>query len=306
MSSQQYFDQTVSEADMDWLLCILLNTDAEFRNWLSQTIFDQQTRHVGAWRSISSANGESDLIWIVKDGKSDRVMALIENKINAVAQERQFERYMERGAQYQEEGRISDFVTVLFSPEKYSSAESDSYQCRLTYESLRDWLCERQGQQSEYFADLLHRAVERSRAVPPPCPDVTAFRKRIWELGAAEFPQLNIPEPGEVRETWTIVQYDGFSITHKPLIRLGEVHVCYLDLALPDRGEDVDVLSDEHAEVLAQIGASVVRTRKSASFRLEVPLMSKCNFDDDRIRETLSTWAKMLDWWDAIGGNASL
>lgn len=297
MTDLQLFDQTVTEADMDWLLCVLLNTDSEFRNWLSEHVFGRALEHVGAWRSISTHLGESDLVWVVQNDESDRFLALFENKIKAVAQERQFERYFERGKEYQDQGQCKDFVTVLFSPEKYSSQDSENYQHRLTYEVLQNWLNRRPGEQAGYFAYLLERAVKRAREIPPPCPEVTAFRKRIWELASAEFSQLKVPEPGEVRETWTIVRYDGFSIIHKPIIQLGEVAVCYLDLELPGRGDEVELLARQFSEQLREIGAEVVQTRKSASIRLEAPLISKKDFDDVRIRQTLLVWAQLLDWW---------
>ena len=78
---------------------------------------------------------------------------------------------------------------------------------------------------------------------------------------------------------------------------MGEVVVCYLDLGLADRGDDIQLLSEQLSDALIQIQAEVVRTRKSASIRLEVPLISKKDYDDGRIRDTLHAWACLFEWW---------
>ena len=48
------------------------------------------------------------------------------------------------------------------------------------------------------LADLFQLAIEKLGARAEPCPEVSALRRSIWELGRREFPELNISEPGEV------------------------------------------------------------------------------------------------------------
>lgn len=86
--------QTVSEADIDWILCVELNGNPAFRHWLARELGAEATCHLGTWRSVADPRlGESDLIWFMANpGKQPR-MILVENKINAQAQPEQYERY---------------------------------------------------------------------------------------------------------------------------------------------------------------------------------------------------------------------
>ncbi len=184
------FEQSVSESDIDWLLCLQINTNRQFQRWLTPKLFGLTCEHIGAWRSVTEQSGESDLIWIVESDNAQRLMALIENKISAAAQPQQYERYIERGELYQREGKCDDFLTVLCAPEKYSSTESEQYEFRITYESIRDWFSENEHDTAKYFADLMARAIAKSKKIKPPDPEITLFQKRIWSLANSEFPDI--------------------------------------------------------------------------------------------------------------------
>ena len=136
------FEQSVSESDIDWLLCLQINTNRQFQQWLAKRLFGSTCKHIGAWRSIVEQAGESDLIWVVANSNAQHLMALIENKLTAAAQSQQHERYIERGDLYKREGKCDDYFTVLCAPEKYSSTDSDLYEIRITYELIRDWFSE--------------------------------------------------------------------------------------------------------------------------------------------------------------------
>ncbi len=86
-SDLNIFRQSVSEADIDWLLCVELNASGEFRDWLADRLFkgSGKVSHCRAWRSVSTSEGESDLLWLVNTAKG-KVLGMVENKIKAGAQ----------------------------------------------------------------------------------------------------------------------------------------------------------------------------------------------------------------------------
>src|ERR1700747_3080889 len=96
------FTQTVSEADIDWIVCIELNSSQDFRKWMQERIFPgaAQLQHIRAWRSVAEDNGESDLVWYAQHARGTKVLALVENKIRAPAQPFQYERYVDRCKAY--------------------------------------------------------------------------------------------------------------------------------------------------------------------------------------------------------------
>lgn len=90
------FRQTVSEGDVDWLFCVELNACQEFRHWVAKRLFPgtAEFEHIQAWRSITNAAGESDLLWLIELSDGGRAIGLIENKIKASAQPEQYNRYV--------------------------------------------------------------------------------------------------------------------------------------------------------------------------------------------------------------------
>jgi hypothetical protein len=126
------FAQSVSEADIDWILCLELNANPRFRSWFGTLIFGFEPLHIRAWRSVCDPLlGESDLLWLVSSPDRSRRVALIENKINALAQPNQYERYVLRGNQYRDQGHCVEYRIVLISPLAYRSEDSDNYSTRV-------------------------------------------------------------------------------------------------------------------------------------------------------------------------------
>jgi hypothetical protein len=294
------FEQSVFEADIDWLLCLQINTNRRFRSWLDQKVFGHAGKHIGAWRSIAENSGESDLVWIVESNNLHRRMALIENKINAAAQERQYERYHERAEIYEHQGKCSEFVIVLCAPEKYSSTDSDLYSVRITYEEIRDWFNENDLDGSGYFADLMQRAISKSIEIKPPDAEITLFQRQVWELANREFPEIGLGEPRPGREYWVTQSYGDFSIRYKMLKKHGEFVRCVVDLELPNRGGDVEILLRDLGQVLGQIGAEITRTGKSAAVRVNVPVVAPPSFDEQKVRAALHSWSNLLRWWRKV------
>ncbi len=301
-SDKPVFQQTLSEADIDWLFCVELNCCEDFRNWVGPQIFPGigAFEHVQAWRSVSDLHGESDLVWIVDSPIQGRLMGLIENKINAPAQTNQYKRYETRGDHYLEEGIAENYQVVLLAPEKYTSTESAAYPIKITYESVVHWLASRTDERSVYLKSLYEIAINKTKALLIQDLEIVAWRYLVWELGRAEFPSLNIKDPSSETGTdpWARISFPEYNIIYKTYKKDFKYTDSVVDLELANRGDEVEQLRAEYADALADEKIKLEKTSKSASFRLEVPPSGIPKFDKERVREALRAAVYLRDWWD--------
>lgn len=297
------FSQIVSEADVDWIVCVELNANAAFREWFAKEIFGSESlAHDRAWRSISCPeSGESDLVWRVRTADGSFLLALIENKINAIAQPEQCLRYVRRGESYVRDNVCGDFRTVLLSPNTYVSSDSSNYQVHISYESLRTWFASCEGERPKFLVSILESAIHKLRFSPSPDPAITAYREQVWKLANSEFPAINLRKPGPTREYWIAQSYDGVWLRYKSYFNLREgFHSSVVDMELPGHVDDVDHLKDHYGSDLCCIGAKVVKAGQSAAFRIEVPSAKPPEFDEVVTRSALQAWEALLNWWDKL------
>ena len=109
-------------------------------------LFLQKTAELFSYKIISeevsltdAALGESDLtIVLEKDGR--KAALLIEDKIHAIAQPQQYERYVERGEKGVREEHYSAFYVFLIAPAEYMKNNSSAakYPLKVTYEECRE------------------------------------------------------------------------------------------------------------------------------------------------------------------------
>jgi hypothetical protein len=294
------FVQSVCEADIDWILCIELNGDPLFRSWLGKLVFDFEPSHVWAWRSVTDPYlGESDIVWLVAAPDGSRWMALIENKIDAPAQERQFERYTVRGDQYCAQQHCSAYRVVLVSPQAYKSADSAEYGRSVSYESIRDYFAGVQGERAAYLSSIVETALANPR--PAPDPAITEFRRQVWQLANTEFPELGLHEPTPTREYWVAQNYGSAVIRYKMYATGGVFHSSVVDLELPGKAAEIEALRSAHAAGLEAIGATLTPAGKSAAVRISVPCAKPPAFDETVTRSALQAWASLLEWWKTKG-----
>ena len=299
------FRQSVSEADIDWLFCVELNSSGSFRRWVASRLFQDidEFDHLQAWRSVANVAGESDLLWLVESSASGRVMGLIENKIDAVAQPEQYLRYIRRGEAHQAEGLCQRYEVALLAPKEYRSQDSRSYPIHITYEDVADWLRTQADERSQYLAAIFEAAINKLGSTAPIDDDITDFRRQIWALAQSGFPELNIPDPELVSASqyWVYMRHTGYTLIYKMYKRSGIFTNCVVDLELTGRGGDIDFLRKQYATRLDGTGITVEQTGKSASFRLTVPAIDPRLFEEHKVREALCAARKLKEWWKDAG-----
>lgn len=301
------FRQTVSEADIDWLFCVELNASQEFRNWVAEHLFPEikEFNHVCALRSVSNVLGESDLLWLINTPDKGRIMGLIENKIDAVAQSDQYLRYVSRGEGYLSDGKCQEFSVALLSPEKYRSTDSSAYPIQISYEEIVTWLRDRKDDRSEYLATIYEAAINKLGTNAPMDADITHFCQQIWQLARTEFPHLGISNPGEVSATqyWVYMKHSGYKMIYKTYKKNGKFTNSVVDLELAGRGDDIESLRQQYEALLAGTDITIVKTMGSASFSLPVPAITPPIFDEMKVREALTAASKLMTWWENVSSS---
>ena len=301
------FRQTVSESDIDWLFCVELNSSVQFRKLIGTIVFPEinNFEHIRAWRSISNTIGESDLVWLIEHPSKGRLIILIENKINATAQPEQYKRYVQRGNEYIKEGVANEYLIALLSPNSYSSADSSDYPVYIHYEPIIEWLQSRQDERSKYLCTIYKNAINKK--ISPIIVDEQnlLFRENVYHLAKKEFPLLNVVDPkSDCNNIWISMRYPDYEIVYKTFKKNIKYTGSVVDLVISGHGKDVELLKAKYAASLKETEICVVKTGKSASFRLEVPMIEPPKFDEVKVRDALLAATKLKSFWEKYLTNA--
>lgn len=269
--------ESVYERDVDLLLVEEFLTSGPFLSWWLETVKQElwdSCRLVGAWHSVAHTKlGETDILVLFEDSAMRTSALLIENKIDAPAQPEQGPRYRQRGMAGIEDGSWQRFCTCLVAPDPYLAASSDaaSYDKRVSYENLREWLLKQGSPRHLYRASVIAQAIEENRRgyVPPTDEQVTKFFRAYWECASREFPELSIGEPRArpAGSNWVGFQPSGLAkgrrIWHK--MDIGRV-----DLQIEGAAASVGRLRAKYASHLAS-DTTIEEAGKSAAIRIPVP-----------------------------------
>ena len=89
--------EAIRERDVDLILLEEFATDNTFCEWfINELGLPKFTENSRVWRSITGYGlGETDILFSYKS-ESKRIYVLIENKLDASFQSKQFERYIQR------------------------------------------------------------------------------------------------------------------------------------------------------------------------------------------------------------------
>lgn len=136
---------SVYERDMDMLIMRKLACDKDFvrRFFLSGEKLGEKGYDKAEFsvekvaHSVMTEDGESDVEAILSVG-GKRIALLIENKIDAVAQPNQADRYSIRGRKAVERGDYDEYYVFIVAPRDYlnNDAEAKKYSHRISYEDI--------------------------------------------------------------------------------------------------------------------------------------------------------------------------
>lgn len=156
--------ESVRERDIDFLLVEEFLSSDSFITFFTQTLnLPHCDELIGVQRSINDfALGETDvLVEYISDGT--RIGLLIENKLDAIFQPQQAERYTSRGKYYQSEGRFDTAYSILVAPTQYIERQSD-FELHLSYEQIIQYFQTGDlGKRGEFKSTLLSIGSEKLR-----------------------------------------------------------------------------------------------------------------------------------------------
>lgn len=154
----------VVERDIDLVFLQLIETSPEFRSWfinqLDQGIEIDQ--YLGVRHSMERDSGESDIEIGIRTPTYESHIILVENKIDASLQERQAERYFERGENYVENEGWDEYSLALIAPANYvGKGERVKFGNVVLYEDLVKQIEENHHDGRAFFERVFDKATSK-------------------------------------------------------------------------------------------------------------------------------------------------
>ncbi len=189
----------IMEHDMDVLFSESFLLDRGFMEIFIETAGKEEYRSYDAESveisHVDTGLGESDITVILTDGDR-RVAFLIENKIDAVHQERQAERYYERGNLGVKNGQYQAFEVFIVAPQKYLDADSevDLYGHNVSYNTCLDYFKTSSSMRSKVMVSALEQAMSSAGSARNKVVDeeATAFWKQFVEYKNTFYGDLDL------------------------------------------------------------------------------------------------------------------
>jgi len=292
------------ESDVDSLVVEELFSSLEFQGWLLKKIGIQGSYKFNeSWKSYPGNNGECD---IAADFEVDgqRIMILIEDKINSPEQQEQAERYHKTGKHLVKNENYDRYETCLLSPERYfrEGAPMEKYDHKISYEELLEWFKKEPHSERMRFKQMvIENGITRARTAyqRPTDENTNRFYQYYEELARKNQPELEYTQkkPPASGSSWIYftpkIQGKKIKIIHKG--RHG-----YVDLEFS--GIDIDKFSKLYKNELKSHNMSIHQTGKSVSVRIYVTKIHDIETVEEperyrkEIVEALQAAGKLLNW----------
>ena len=215
----------VYEHDMDVLFMQGMLSDNGFLAlFLNKTDWrDTKLKAVHAELSNTEMNlGETDITVILDDGL-DKYALLIEDKIDAIAQPEQHQRYVKRGDKAVKNGVYKDYKVFIVCPEKYYSSndEAKKYEYYVSYEECAEYFEGKTDVMSNLRYQEIMQALEKAKRTSNVTivDEANAFFRQYCEYQREHFPSLDIRTKETSNGYWvdyrTCFPYESIVLVHK-------------------------------------------------------------------------------------------
>jgi hypothetical protein len=287
--------EAIQERDIDLILLEELSTDITFAEWfVCELQLPILTSLNGTWKSMSQIGlGETDILFsYVSDQK--KIFLLIENKLDAIFQNEQFDRYEKRAQQHLKKGECDEAYTVLFAPQKYCETQND-FDNFITYESVANRLEFTGSKRNIFKSSLLKIAIEKLRRGYRPInsPTVHKFWQDYYHFKQKEFPSLYMKKPGIVphNSDWPMLfdsRLKGVTFLHK--LRQGNVDATFYGFS-----EEMEYKVKQNLPT----GAKLQKHNKSFSIRIfsgKIDRTKDFEIQKDVVKSGLDNIIQIRDW----------
>ncbi len=184
--------EKIYERDMDLFLMRQLATDIGFLkkffvDKVFENISESELSVLRIGHSVMTSDGESD-IEVLLQVADKKIMLLIEDKIDAIAQPQQSDRYLIRGKKSVADGNCDEFYVFIVAPLKYleGNTEAKKYSYKLSFEEIRESL------NNPFDVAIINKALVESKSgyIPVEDKQVTEFWKKLYDYIDERYPNV--------------------------------------------------------------------------------------------------------------------
>ncbi len=256
--------EAIQERDVDLILLEELATDNAFCEWfINELGLPKISENAGVWRSITGYGlGETDILFSY-NSESKRIYILIENKLDASFQDKQFERYIQRAENYVNDNSCDTAFAILVAPKQYCDNQSQ-FENFVSYEQISKRLEFTGTKRNIFKSNLLKIASEKLRRgyQPVNSKSVQKFWYSYWKLKEDKYPNLRMKKPDIVPQNsdWPMLYDDdlkGIVFYHK--LGQGNTDVTFKKYPTETEYKIRDLLPDKY---------ELVKHSKSFSIRI--------------------------------------
>jgi hypothetical protein len=146
-------------------------------------LLPNELKEVKCFRSVTTHEGESDVLVVYWNSADEAVAILIEDKIGAGFQENQADRYFQRGENGVQAGKWQHHWNCLVAPASYSMG-SHGFRTRLNIELIAAFFEQASDPRSQFKAQVLRAAANKTSipGVKHPDATMTEFRRQYSDL----------------------------------------------------------------------------------------------------------------------------
>jgi hypothetical protein len=265
------------ERDIDLLVCSELHLDGGPLQKLFVGEWNDGVAQLdGAWVSHWEDGYEIDIVASFKSGSRTLVLH-IEDKIGAVFQPDQPERYRKRAQRWKDSmSAWTEVETVLLAPADYFTNEgSETFDRRVSYEKVIALLGDSSDHRTRFLAHALKNGIESYKQgnKPEHSEAATQVWNKIWEMANVVVPQLRMRKPDSKSTgsgSISFLDAEGVSNTETR----GKAKIVY---KLLRNNADIQFSNTTVATLRKAVGGllladmTVAQANKSASIRIKVP-----------------------------------
>ena len=263
----------VYERDIDLYIINKFINDSKFKELFLKKINCQNYQVCKCLHSFSDENGESD-ITIILENDNRKIGLLIEDKINAIAMPKQYERYILRAEKQKHEGLFDNYYIFIVAPKSYidSNMEAKKYDNKISYEEMLDYISG-----DVYGESLIKKAVEEKKKGYEVVENklVTLFWEKYYEIVENKFGDLELTRYEGARGS--DVNWPIFSIQIKKIKIFHKSDRGFVDLTFRNVSQYYSEVYDIVKNVLKE-NMTLQQTGRSLAIRIIVP---KIDFEKD-------------------------
>lgn len=290
----------VRELHVDFLLEEEFCADQEFLNKFvasaGRMVVPIET--VDVKHSASDMYGEADLVVVYRVAGQRKIGLLIEDKIRAVFQPNQAQRYRERGEAGIREGNWDEYWTCLVAPKAYVD-RGHAFDAAVLLEEIKDWFASDQQRRYQFKARIVEQAIKKAETtgVQQEDPVLTQFRAEYFNFFNLFFKDARIsattaiPRKAWKGDSWFDIRSDvlpkGAYINHKS-------ERGFVDLTFPSTNAEL-LAADLRQRLEPEM--KIEQTYNSAAIRLEVPKIGRFDsfaMERDNVHQALTAVIRLI------------